>query len=336
MLDCEIEEPNLLNPTFSVVLPVYNRPEYLSRAIESVIDQSYRHWQLVIADDDSNGETKEILQTYKHCQIQVKTNPHNLGLFPNLNQAIKLCDNDYLVLLCSDDLLLPNCLEKLAQRICLYPHQELLLSAANAIDGDDNPIPSSYMYYYHGFMQQKPHQIFEPSESIPLLLKWGSINANLTGMCFNRSLFDQVGGFREDWQHAADFEWLYRACSKTSILTSTEAIASIREHSQQLSGVNYFNISSSIEAIKMVETLLHDPHLKNNPNADKWALHFMQIHLWYATKFALKGKWKEANQIVRAVNEVTGIAATTLQMLKWLPTRLEVYRKNIPFAMPPD
>jgi glycosyltransferase involved in cell wall biosynthesis len=323
------------SPLFSIILPTYNRPQYLPPAINSVLSQTYNNWELILADNASDQSTQTLLKQYQQAQVILKLNPENIGLYPNLNQAIRSSSGQYILLLCSDDFLLPNCLQTLVERIEIESEIGLFLTAFDMVNGDGISIPSGSLTHYQNFMQP-PTQTLSPGQSIPILLKWGSINGNLTGMCFKRALFDQIGGFREDWRHAADWEWVYRACTKTSISLSTAPIAVIREHSEQLSGLNYTNISNSIEVIEMVRILLQDPNLKNLAQAKRWALHILQFHLWFALKFALKGKWKEAKQIIFAINQITGIGATTIQMLKWLPIRWQVNRKEIPFPMPPD
>jgi glycosyltransferase involved in cell wall biosynthesis len=185
----------MLEPIFSIILPVYNRPEYLAKVIETVISQTYSNWELIIADDNSNIETKEILRKYEHSQIRLISNSQNLGLFPNLNQAMGKCENNFILLLCSDDFLLVDGLEKLANRIKLNPGIDFFLTAFEMVDGEDNSISSGSQVYFQSFMQQA-EQVLSSCESLPLLLKLGSVNGNLTGMCFSRNLIKRIGGFR--------------------------------------------------------------------------------------------------------------------------------------------
>ena len=70
-------------PLVSVVLPVYNRPEYLSKAIDSVLNQTYKKWELIIADDASDKETRELYRKYSSIpQIKVYSNSKNLRPLP--------------------------------------------------------------------------------------------------------------------------------------------------------------------------------------------------------------------------------------------------------------
>lgn len=326
----------LLEPLISIVLPVYNRHKYLRQAINSVIIQTYQNWELIIADDASDIETKKILDEYTSLsRIKIIHNETNLGLFANVNQAIKQSSSPYIALLCSDDLLLPHCLETSIKLIKSNPNVNLILTAFNMIDGNGIEIPSGSKYY-HDQMISSSLQRLNPSKSIPLLLQWGSINGNLTGMFFTRYLFESIGGFKENWSHAADWEWVYRACSKSDILLSKMPIATVRSHDEQLSVVNFKNISNSLEVIEMVKILLNDSYIVGIKRSKKWALQIMQYHLWFAFKFCLQGKYHYALEIIKAINQVTGFNQTLFALIKWLPSRWQIFIGKQNFTLPTD
>jgi glycosyltransferase involved in cell wall biosynthesis len=322
------------SPLISVILPVYNRLEFLGQAIESVLAQNYQNWELIIADDASESDTQIFLEEYQqHEKIHVKFNTRNMGLFPNLNQAIEISRGDYLLLLCSDDCLLPDCLESALNTLSQYPESGLLLSAFRAITETGEEVDSGSVYYYAQFLNQ-PLVVLQPTESLPILLQHGSINGNLTGMFFKRGLYKQIGGFKEDSWQVADWEWVYRVARKTSIVLSQKPVAKVRSHTQQLSGVNFKNLRNSLEVIGMVKLLLNDPILIKVPASKKWARHIMQFHLWYAFKFLLRCKINAALKLTLAIHNTTGIIPTTIALAKWLPKRWHVYRTHS-FPMPP-
>lgn len=326
----------LSEPLISIVLPVYNHHNYLHQAIDSVIIQTYQNWELIIADDASDLDTKKILNEYASLsQIKVIYNDKNIGLFANLNQAIKSSSGAYIVLLCSDDFLLPHCLETSIKLMTSNSDVDLILTAFNMINSDGIEIPSGSKYY-HDQMISNSLQKLDSSKSIPLLLQWGSINGNLTGMFFTRDLFERVGGFRENWSHAGDWEWIYRACKKSDILLSKMPIASVRSHDEQLSGVNFRNISNSLEVIEMVKILLNDSYIANIKKSKKWALQIMQYHLWFAFKFCLQGRFQNALKIVEAIHKVTGFNQTLFALIKWLPNRWQIYTGKQKFPLTID
>jgi glycosyltransferase involved in cell wall biosynthesis len=322
-------------PKISIILPVYNRLEYLDEAIQSVLNQTHQEWELIIADDASGREAQLFLEKYVDTpNIRICKNTKNIGLFANLNQSIYNCTSDYILLLCSDDILIPDCLKICIENLVKYPEADLILSAFRSIDGDGIEHTSGSIFYYDKILSA-PIQTLLPKTSVPLMLQHGSINGNLTGMFFRRSLFDQVGGFDEHSRQVADWEWVYRVARESPIVMSKTPIAMIRSHPEQLSAINFKSIQNSLEVIGMVKQLLEDPLLKELDASPMWARHIMQFHLWYAMKFALKGYWTEAVTLVRAIDQVTGLASTFLALLQWLPTRWEVHTKKV-FPMPPS
>ncbi len=326
----------LTNPLVSIVLPVYNRSEYLEKAIDSVITQTYQNWELIIADDASDLPTQEILNRYALLpNIKILRNAKNLGLFPNLNQAIRQTQGLYAILLCSDDFLLPHCLESSVKLMTSTQYDaSLILTAFNQIDSNGIEISSLSVHNYenHYNLTSSIEQM-KPNKSVPLLLQAGSVNGNLTGMCFKKDIFEQIGGFREDWKHAADWEWIYRVCCHSNILFSKTPIATVRSHSLQLSGVNFENISNSLEVIEMVKTLFNDSHLIDIEESKGWVLIILQSHLWFALKFIVRGEYDKGFKIIRAINQVTGLNQTLFALIKWLPNRWQAYTGKQQFPL---
>lgn len=326
----------LNEPLVSIILPVYNHQQYLQQSIDSVLTQTYQNWELIIADDCSSLKIQKLLEPYRSLpKARILRNKKNLGLFPNLNQAIRQSKGLYVILLCSDDFLLPHCLDTSVNLIEANSGINMILTAFSMVNNNGIEIPSGSMYY-HNLMISNSLQQLQPRESVPLLLKWGSINGNLTGMCFTREIFEQVGGFREEWKHAGDWEWVYRVCAKNDILLSKIPIATVRSHDEQLSGVNFRNISNSLEVIEMVRILLNDPYIIKMQNSKSLALFIMQYHLWFALKFSLQGRFRDALKITNAISKVTGFNSTLWALIKWLPNRWERYTGKINFPVPID
>ena len=103
-----------MKPDISVIMSVYNGETYLAEAVESVINQTFKNWELVIINDCSSDATSEILADFslKDERIKVHTNEVNLKLPTSLNKAISLCEGKYIARMDADDICLPDRLEK--------------------------------------------------------------------------------------------------------------------------------------------------------------------------------------------------------------------------------
>jgi len=102
----------MLNPYFSIIIPTYNRANMLSKAIESVIDQSFSDWELIIIDDGSTDGTKQVVENFKQDRIKYiyQTNQERSAA---RNNGISNAGGKYICFLDSDDYYLPQRLELL-------------------------------------------------------------------------------------------------------------------------------------------------------------------------------------------------------------------------------
>lgn len=91
-------------PLVSVIMPVYNAEMYILDAISSVIQQTYSNWELIIVEDCSADNTREILEGIKDSRIKVLYNEKNSGIAYSTNKAIAYSNGKYLALLDDDDM----------------------------------------------------------------------------------------------------------------------------------------------------------------------------------------------------------------------------------------
>jgi hypothetical protein len=142
---------------------------------------------------------------------------------------------------------------------------------------------------------------------IPALLRLGSLNGNLTGMAFSKEHWRRVGPFKEDWRHAADWQWMIRACETKPLLLNREPIASVRTHEQQLSVRNRKSGHECQEVAAVVRSLLLHPYLKDEPRRKEWAGHVMQFQLWNMIKATSQGDWSQFPDGLMAIHRSSGL-----------------------------
>ena len=86
----------------SIVLPTYNRADLLGRAIDSVVAQTYAHWELIVWDDGSTDETRRVVDRYSDPRIQYLRGTNHGAAYAR-NRAIEASGGEYLAFLDSDD-----------------------------------------------------------------------------------------------------------------------------------------------------------------------------------------------------------------------------------------
>jgi glycosyltransferase involved in cell wall biosynthesis len=133
----------MTRPLFSVCIPNFNYARYLVMTIQSVLDQSYQNFEIIVADNASTDNSVEAVRSFRDERIQLVENCYNIGFSPNLDKATGSAIGDYFILLSSDDIMKQGALEEYAQVI--QEHDGLnsplvVMSACDVIDGQGNII----------------------------------------------------------------------------------------------------------------------------------------------------------------------------------------------------
>ena len=96
----------------SVIMPNYNGEKYLKETVESVLNQTYKNWELVFVDDCSKDNSLELIKSFQDERIKIFKNEKNSGAAKTRNKAIREAKGKWIAFLDSDDLWMPNKLEK--------------------------------------------------------------------------------------------------------------------------------------------------------------------------------------------------------------------------------
>ena len=99
-------------PKISVLMSCYNHDKFVGEAIESVLNQSFKDFELLIIDDNSTDKTFDIVNSFKDPRIKAFRNEKNFGMVLNTNSLIKKSNGDYIAIINSDDSWLPEKLQK--------------------------------------------------------------------------------------------------------------------------------------------------------------------------------------------------------------------------------
>lgn len=187
-------------PLFSVIMPVYNvDKKWLILAIDSVIDQVYQNWELCIADDKSpNPELRDLLLDYgnRDARIKLVFRPENGNISAASNSALSIATGDYIVLLDNDDKLTPDALYENAKLINQYPDADFIYSDEDKID----------------IKEKRSDPFFKPNWS-PDYFHACMYTCHLG--VYRKSLIEEIGGFRSEYNGAQDYDLVLRVVEKT-------------------------------------------------------------------------------------------------------------------------
>jgi glycosyltransferase involved in cell wall biosynthesis len=125
----------------SVVVPAYNNADHIERTMDSILAQTYTDLQIVVADHASSDDTWRRLQPYRaDPRVTLETTDAGGGALRNWNRVSLLATGEYLKLVCGDDVIYPELIEKQVAALAANPRAVLAASKRDIIDADDRPI----------------------------------------------------------------------------------------------------------------------------------------------------------------------------------------------------
>jgi glycosyltransferase involved in cell wall biosynthesis len=124
----------------SVLMPVFNTERYLKMAIDSILSQTYKDFEFVIINDGSTDSSEEIILSYNDSRIKYYKNAENIGIVATRNKGIDLCSGRFIAILDSDDIALPERLQKQWDFLNANPELVMLGGAMELIDSENQHI----------------------------------------------------------------------------------------------------------------------------------------------------------------------------------------------------
>ena len=183
-------------PRLSIVIPVYKTPErYLQEMLDSIVNQTYSKWEVCIADGSPRGESRErLIKRYADRDTRFKyvILGENKGISGNTNAAMDMAQGDFLVLADHDDTLTPDALFECVKAMNEDPLYDVIYSDEDKLDMDGQALFD-------------PH--FKPDFNPDLLT---SINYICHLFVVNRNLVEAIGGFRQEFDGAQDYDFIFR------------------------------------------------------------------------------------------------------------------------------
>ena len=227
----------------SVILPTYNGAtrgsgEYLKQAIESVLNQTYENFELIIVNDCSTDNTEEIVKSYKDKRIIYIKNEVNKGVYSARNKGLKNATGEYIAFLDDDDYYYSN---KLKDQF------DFMVDNKSYVSLSDMDVINAYGIKY---VTLKNKKYFSQVKDICK----GHISPAPSSLMFKRDLIYDIGYFKDYLRSAADFDYILRIATKYNIDLIPTALNAYRKHS--------FNITSDNE-ITYISGLLVKYELQN-------------------------------------------------------------------------
>jgi glycosyltransferase involved in cell wall biosynthesis len=214
-----------MTPQVSIVLPTFNRLHYLRSAVDSVFAQTFQEWELIVADDGSEGETAAYLASLADLRrVKLLWLPHTGNPSAVRNAALRVAQGQYIAFLDSDDIWLPTKLEIQLAAHTACTARRWSYTALVRIDARGEPIRDR-----NGVLRV-PYQgaIFEQ------LLTLTAVVAT-PGVLADRRLIEEAGGFDEQQSFFEDYDLWLRLSLRSDVISISEPLILVRTHSEHYS-----------------------------------------------------------------------------------------------------
>lgn len=214
----------------SVCIPTYNDCEFLSDAIDSVLKQTFSDFELLVLDNCSTDCTRELVAAYtaRDARVRYFCNEANLGPQENLNRCLTKASGVYVKILCSDDLLAPDALEKSLAALDDNPSVTLVAFARIMVSRSLEPGRTEAFKIRQG--------IVRGNSVVMECLFRGNLIGEPAAVMFRKQ--DASRGFDTNFAQLIDLEMWMFLLSQGDLFYIPEVYCSIRQHEAQLTHSN--------------------------------------------------------------------------------------------------
>ena len=219
-------------PKVTVMMAVYNAENYLRQAIESILNQSFDDYELLIHDDGSTDHSSEIVRSFRDPRIRAIQNPINQGEEPLRNQCLRKARGEYIAVLDADDIAHGERLQIQTDFLDLNRDISLVGSAYEIIDESGRVAGIQNVC------------------SDELTIKWGLLFGNQFGhstVMYRRKDAIAVGGYDETLSYGTDFDLWVRLTICGRLVNLIDPLVQYRVHSQNTT--NTLRTSAKAEGI---------------------------------------------------------------------------------------
>ena len=305
-------DPTVSMPLVSILVPAYNAAPFLSKALESLLAQTYTKLEIILLDDASTDATPEIAAQYAG-RITYVRQPNNLGIYENVNRGIARAHGDLIATYHADDIYLPMIVERQVAYLGAHPEVGAVFCAAIFIDAES---------LEYGRMPLPPEVRGEKPLDYPTVLNTLLTYKNRFLMCptamVRASVHRDVGVYLQArYRNTSDLEMWLRIARRYAIAVLESHLIKYR-HFHDNSSQRYHHLRTTPENFFVIldEALASgDRALTTRPALVSYEAHRSQDRLMAAISHYIKGELSDGR---RALHEVRiGAIMRTPQVQRW-------------------
>ena len=255
-----------MNPKVSIGLPLYNTGKYLKQTIESILDQTFEDFELIICDNASTDNSAEIVKEFKDKRIRFYQNDKEIPGVENWNKCVDLAKGELVALFHSDDVYEPTIIEEEVAAFKKNPSLGAVFTLGNWIDENGKKVGEFTLDPY-----LKGKTVFNFYEMLTHLLRGASTIMVCPTVMVPKKIYQEVGKYRQiKW--VFDYEYYLRILEKYDIAIINKNLINYRKHAEQ-GTANWLNKRTEMdETFNLIDKFLKkykdSPLLKEHLSKD--------------------------------------------------------------------
>ncbi len=293
-------------PLWSVVIPVHDCADYLARALPQVVAElgARQDAEIIVVDDASSDDPRRVVDQLGRGRVSYRPNPEHLGAIGTFNRCVRLADGTLVHLLHGDDKVLPG-FYRAMERAIADPTTVAAVCRVRDIDDDDRPTYVTRSYREGTGIWEDALELFAASNRV-----------RAPGIVVRRAAYEQVGGYRTDLPHAADWEMWTRLAALGPIMFVDQVLACYRRHEASDSSRRMrtgANIRERVTAIAVIAGYVA-------PNRQQRTT---RRALAYSVVFAIRTAWSlgKRRELSAAGRQIREAARCVWLLLRGIPVR---------------
>lgn len=207
-----------MKPEFSVIIAIYNKEQFLKRTLQSVLDQDYAKFEVILVNDGSTDGSKEVIDSFSDPRIKY-FEQENQGASAARNRGIKEASKPYLALLDADDHWQEDHLSTIVEAISMFP-EESVFSTNSYLHQGNQKLQRTYTIEFYGPIEKVDY--FEASLIDSVI--------NSSTVVLKKSVFDQVSDFNVMYESSEDTDlWIRLGAQFPVIFSKKYTVTVVRD-----------------------------------------------------------------------------------------------------------
>tara|TARA_B100001250_G_C19817562_1_gene799592 strand:+ start:5268 stop:6272 length:1005 start_codon:yes stop_codon:yes gene_type:complete len=274
-------------PLVSILISVYNQAEFIKETINSILNQTFQNFELIIVDDASIDTSLSIIKSYKDNRIKVIQNAKNIGLTQSLNKGLKQCSGEFVARLDADDMMTTDRLEKQLNFLQNNPNVDIIGTQLVLINQEG------------GVIKKMNHWPIGLEQNIFFVIIGDNPVAH-PSVLIRKKLMNKLNGYNPNYSSSQDVDLWYRGYLSGYLTDNLTFFSTYyRQHDKQISNLQdgqqiknhkvAFNFFCTQLLDNEIKSDLIDEYfniIKNNNKIDLDKLVFI-VHIFFKLLFSI-------------------------------------------------